>query len=222
MHIHDSKPISSANNVKVTSNSEDYESNVPVIDDYDLPIAIRKDARNCTQHPQSHFVSYEKLLAVIKIFLSPQLYYYSKTVSEALGNKQWKEAMKVEMYALEKNKTWDLVDLPQGKNLVGCKQIFTMKCKADGLPEQQARIVAKRYTQTYGIDYLEIFSHIAKMNIVRILLSLIANRGQHLQQFDVKKAFLHSGLDEEIYMEVSPTSGELTTLLVYVDDIVVT
>ena len=113
--------------------------------------------------------------------------------------------MNMEMEALEKNKTWELVKLPEGKKLVGCKWVYTVKYKADGSIERyKARLVAKGYTQTYGIDYLETFAPVAKMNTVRLLLSLAANYGWDLQQFDVKNAFLHGELDEEIYMEVPP------------------
>ncbi|RVX09482.1 Retrovirus-related Pol polyprotein from transposon TNT 1-94 [Vitis vinifera] len=63
---------------------------------------------------------------------------------KALRIKEWKETMKVEMDALEKNKTWDFVELPQGKKLVGCKWVFTVKYKADGSLEQhKAKLVAK-------------------------------------------------------------------------------
>ena len=86
--------------------------------------------------------------------------------------------MKVEMGALEKNKTWDLVELPPRKKLVGCKWVFIVKHKADGsLERYKTRIVAKGYTQTYGIDYLKTFVLVAKLNPIRILLSLTANRG---------------------------------------------
>ena len=101
-----------------------------------------------------------------------------KIVSEALSIREQKETMKVEMGALEKNKTWDLVELPPRKKLVGCKWVFTVKHKADGsLERYKTRIVAKGYTQTYGIDYLKTFVLVAKLNPIRILLSLTANRG---------------------------------------------
>jgi len=69
--------------------------------------------------------------------------------------------MKGEMNALEKNKTWEIVDKPKGKNIVDCKRIFTLKYKADGsLERYKARLVAKgyMYTKAYGIDYQETFA----------------------------------------------------------------
>jgi hypothetical protein len=77
--------------------------------------------------------------------------------------------MQVEIDALEKNNTWDLVRLPSGKKPVGCRWVFTVKYNSDGTVKRyKAKLVAKGYIQTYGIDYLETFAPVAKMNIVRI------------------------------------------------------
>ena len=119
-------------------------------------------------------------------------------MQEALADPRWKTAMNEEMKSLQKNKIWELVDCPLGKKPVGCHWIFTVKCKANGTIERfKARLVAKEYTQSYGIDYTDTFAPVAKINTVRVLLSLAANLDWPLQQFDVKNTFLHGELSEK-------------------------
>ncbi|BBN67221.1 transposable element gene, partial [Prunus dulcis] len=123
-----------------------------------------------------------------------------------LSNPKWMDAMNVEMDALTKNKTWDLVPLPRGKKAVGCRWVFTLKHKAYGsIDRYKARLVAKGYTQTYGVDYLETFAPVTKLNIVSVLLSLAAKHDWPLLQFDVKNVFLHGDLKEDIYMDLPPS-----------------
>jgi hypothetical protein len=77
-----------------------------------------------------------------------------------------------------------------------------IKHNADGsVNRYKARLVAKGYAQTYGIDYEETYSPIAKMTIVRAIIAMVVTKGWSLHQMDVKNAFLHGDLQEEVYME---------------------
>ena len=160
--------------------------------DQNLPIATRKGTRECTKrplYPLSHAVSFEKLSPSHKSFLiSLNNIHILTAPSETLSNENWKQAMNEEMKVLEKNKTWDFVDVSAGKKSMECKWVYTVKYRAnESLERYKVRLVAKGYTQTYVVDYLETFALVVKMNTIRVFLSLIANYNQDLQYFDVKK-----------------------------------
>ena len=113
--------------------------------------------------------------------------------------------MDEEMHSLLKNHTWDVVPLPFGKTAVGYKWVHTKKHHADGTLERyKSRLVARRFTQSYGIDYFETFAPVTKMETVRLLLALAAHFQWVIRQFDVKNAFLHGDLTEEVYMQHPP------------------
>ncbi|KAI5337174.1 hypothetical protein L3X38_016443 [Prunus dulcis] len=113
--------------------------------------------------------------------------------------------MREELQALDENCTWSIVKLPHGKKAVGCKWVYKTKFKSDGsLERHKARLVAKGFTQTFGVDYKETFAPVAKMNTVRVLLSVAVNNDWSLFQMDVKNAFLHGELEEEVYMSLPP------------------
>ncbi|RVW16413.1 Retrovirus-related Pol polyprotein from transposon RE1 [Vitis vinifera] len=119
--------------------------------------------------------------------------------------KGWRQAMVDEMAALHSNGTWDLVVLPPGKSTVGCRWVYAVKVGPDGQVDRlKARLVAKGYTQVYGSDYGDTFSPVAKIASVRLLLSMAAMCSWPLYQLDIKNAFLHGDLAEEVYMEQPP------------------
>lgn len=176
-------------------------------DNDDLPIAQRKGTRSTLNpYPVYNYVRYDRLSqpysACVASLASVQI---PRTTGEAMSHPGWRKAMIAEMEALHSNHTWDLVPLPPGKSKVGCRWIFTPKVGPDGnLDRLKARLVAKGYTQIFGLDYGDTFSPVAKMTSIRILLSMAAIRDWPLHQLDIKNAFLHGDLEEEVYMEQPP------------------
>ena len=113
--------------------------------------------------------------------------------------------MDKEIEALEVTNTWSLVPLPPGKRPIDCKWVYRVKYLPDGTIERyKVRLVAKGFTQKFGLDYSETFSPIAKSVSVRIVLTLAAVKGWSLHQMDVNNAFLHGDLDEDVYMCLPP------------------
>ncbi|KAH9141572.1 hypothetical protein AeRB84_014260, partial [Aphanomyces euteiches] len=113
----------------------------------------------------------------------------------------------VEYDSLIENGTWTLTDLPPGREALKCKWLWRMKFDADGkLTKYKARLVLKGYMQQYGIDYLEIFAPVLRMNALRLLLCLVAHHAWKIRQMDVKTAFLNGTLDPDtvIFMEQPP------------------
>ncbi|GJX16360.1 retrovirus-related pol polyprotein from transposon TNT 1-94 [Tanacetum coccineum] len=102
--------------------------------------------------------------------------------------------MKEEMYSLRKNKTWELVDHPVGKNLVSCKWLFKIKEGIEGVqkPMYKARLVARGFTQRAGIDYNEVFSLVVRHTSIWVILALTACKDYELEQLDVKTAEIGS------------------------------
>ncbi|XP_070662223.1 uncharacterized mitochondrial protein AtMg00820-like [Malus domestica] len=98
--------------------------------------------------------------------------------------------MRDELQALHDNRTWSVVKLLEGKKSVGSRWVYKTKFNSDGTIERhKARLVARGFTQTYGLNYKETFAPVAKMNTVRVILSVIVNKSWPLYQTDVKNAF---------------------------------
>ncbi|GJX39410.1 retrotransposon protein, putative, ty1-copia subclass [Tanacetum coccineum] len=114
---------------------------------------------------------------------------------------KWLEAMNTEMQSMKDNQVWILFELPPNGRTVRSKWVFKKKTNMDGnVHTFKSCLVAKGYTQTYGVDYGETFSPVADIRDIRILLAIAAFYDYDIWHMDVKKSFLNGHLSEDVYM----------------------
>jgi len=112
---------------------------------------------------------------------------------------EWNIAIADELKSITDNGTWEIVNLPRGRTPVKCRCIFRVKRGAAGeVIRYKACLVAKGFTQRYGIDYLETFALVVKLTSLHIILALAAARNYEIDQTDIKTAYLLGKLEEEI------------------------
>ncbi|XP_034678911.1 uncharacterized protein LOC117909123 [Vitis riparia] len=105
--------------------------------------------------------------------------------NEAIEDKNLRVAMQEELSMIEKNNTWELVDRPTHKKVIGVKWVYKTKLNSDGsVNKHKAKLVVK-----------------ARLDTIRMLLALIAQKGWKIYQLDVKSAFLNGYVEEEIFVE---------------------
>jgi hypothetical protein len=120
--------------------------------------------------PLSHLIDYHYYFA-LATFHEPHTY------REVSTNPLWQQAMTDELDALHKTHTWDMTILPLSKSTVGCKWVYKIKTRPDGSVERyKACLVAKRFTQEYGIDYEETFAPVARLTSIQSLLAVVVVR----------------------------------------------
>lgn len=97
---------------------------------------------------------------------------------QTVKSEKWKEAMEAEMEAIEKNQTWELMDLPKDAKPIGVRWVFKTKLNENGdVEKHKARLVAKGYAQRYGVDYAEVFAPVARLDTIRTILAVAAQSG---------------------------------------------
>ena len=121
--------------------------------------------------------------------------------NEAITEEKWIEVMDEEMHVIEKNDTCKLTNLLENKKAIGVKWIYKTKKNAKGEVQRfKARLVAKVYKQKEGIDYGEVLAPVARLETIRLMISLAEQHRWKIYQLDMKSAFLNDFL-EEIYVE---------------------
>jgi hypothetical protein len=125
-------------------------------------------------------------------------------VEDALRDSDWVLAMQEELNNFTRNEVWHLVPCPN-QNVVGTKWVFRNKQDEHGVvTRNNARLVAKGYSQVEGLDFGETYAPVARLESIRILLPYATYHGFKLYQMDVKSAFLNGPIKEEVYVEQPP------------------
>jgi len=125
------------------------------------------------------------------------------TFKEAMKSPEadfWLKAMEDELDSFEENKVWEMTSPPPDGKIVGNKWVYKRKTDNNGKVIYRARLVAKGFTQTAGVDYHEIYAPVVKRTVLRILFSTAVNFDLKIDHWDVKTAFLHGNLNETVYM----------------------
>ncbi|GJS26293.1 putative ribonuclease H-like domain-containing protein [Tanacetum coccineum] len=198
----------STNNVNAASTNEvnaiggktsiefPFDPNMPALEDYrdDEDDGVEADLNNLDQHPSK---SYSKYMNFIKIINLDQE--EPKKVIHALKDPSWIEAMQEELLQFNLQEVWTLVDLPNGKRAIGTKWVFKNKKDERGIViRNEARLVAQGYTQEEGIDYDEVFAHVARIEAIRLFLAYASFKDFVVYQMDVKSAFIYGKIEEEV------------------------
>jgi hypothetical protein len=128
------------------------------------------------------------------------------TAKEALSGPEadeWRKSMDQEMAKIKSYDTFTLVPIPsKSTNIVKCRWVFRKKPDSAGnVKEYKSRLVAKGFTQKYGVDFIETFAPVAKLKSIRALIGISASLGLVPIQNDVPSAFLWPELKELIFME---------------------
>ncbi|KAI5343142.1 hypothetical protein L3X38_011018 [Prunus dulcis] len=123
------------------------------------------------------------------------------TYKAASQSSIWIQDMREEIEALHTQGTWDLVSMPVDKNIVGSRWVYRVKKNSDGsVARHKARLVTQGFSQAPGLDFRETFSPVVRHTTVRLVLSIATMNRWSLRQLNVKNDFLHSDLEEEVFM----------------------
>jgi len=129
-----------------------------------------------------------------------------KTLAEALRRLDgplWKAAAEKELESLKARGTWKLTWVKTGKALVANKWVFTVKRRADGTIERyKGRLVAKGFSQRPGLDYVDTYAPVTTLKTVRGVVAVATHRGYGMHHVDIKNAYLHAELEEEVFMRL--------------------
>lgn len=110
--------------------------------------------------------------------------------------------MKHEMMALEKKGTWTPVQRPCSIKVVDTRWVYKIKWSNDKREVKfKSRLVARGFSQEYGVNYFDTYAPVVKSSSVRMLMAIAARCNLKVQQIDIRNAYVNSDLEEEVFIE---------------------
>ncbi|XP_074302565.1 uncharacterized protein LOC141634213 [Silene latifolia] len=207
---------------------------VEPVEGHDRPSCSNVSSSSGMPYPLAHYVKYDQFSVLHRCFLTNlDDNVEPKSFREAVRSEKWRQAVQAEVDALVRNGTWEIVDSPSGKKVIGNKWVYKVKLRADGSVERyKARLVILGNKQEAGIDYYETFAPTAKMGTVRVFLALAAAGRWELHQMDAPRCwfaklsaalvafgFVQCLSDYSLFCYAK--GDDVVYILVYVDDLVI-
>ena len=184
----------------------------PISRNDEVSTSKKPSSRVIKNHPDSNIIgSLDEGLHLRKgnILLANHVTYHCylaqfepKRVEEALQDENCFESMHEKLNQFVRNDVWELALRPEGVHVIGPKWIFKNKTGEDGeIIQNKSRFMAQGYTQIEGVDFDESLAPVARLESIRILISIACTMNFKLYQIDVKCAFLNGYLNKEVFIE---------------------
>ncbi|RVW84529.1 Retrovirus-related Pol polyprotein from transposon TNT 1-94 [Vitis vinifera] len=162
-------PTETGNGSTSTSSPQDSPRSVPLSPSTESPTSSSSSPSSTPIKMRSLSDVYERCNLCI---FEPQSF------EEAIKDEDWRKAMEKEIDVIEKNETWQLIEKPKDKEIIGVKWIYRVKHHSDGRVQRlKARLVAKGYSQQPGVDFHETFAPIARLDTIRTIIAVAAKKG---------------------------------------------
>jgi len=186
---------------KINDNS-DSDDDFNEIECEELDMSDAESDSNIPETKREKVISNAEILYCLQTFVQDEPLTYADAMRHKYA-KEWRNAVKNELSSIEKNKTWEIVDKTTEGKIIDSKWVF--KIKSDGKNQNfKARLVVRGFLDSNVYDLTETYAPVARLSLVRCLLSIANKFKMSLHQLDVKTAFLNGDLPDnpKIFMKI--------------------
>ncbi|KAG5893279.1 hypothetical protein JTB14_002682 [Gonioctena quinquepunctata] len=173
---------------KLNENRQDDSESTSSDDFEECSPKINETNRGRKINPPKYLEEYEVYTAYCLISSSK-----SDPLTYEDADKEWKEAIEKE---LKKLNTWTEAELPEGETAIQTRWVF--RTKEDGT--KKARVVAKGFQVKEKNSFESVYSPVARLSTIRLLLSVALEKDYNIRQLDIPTAFLNGTLESEVFI----------------------